>query len=692
MKFTTPAPAQPDLKSLYNARMKNVVFPAWAAPVAIFSVCFFCFGVLLSRLGYFQDDWHHVYYAYWGGAEGLKRFLFTDSRPLAFLVYIPFFNLLGFEPSHWHWSLMVIRFLTALLFWLALSRIWPELTHLTAWLALFFAVYPVFPLQSLSVAYTLHWFLYLVFMLSVYLMLLAAYDRKAYLGFSLPAILLQMFHLALIEYFAGVELIRPILLWFAFRDRPLSERLKLVAKHWLPYLGVLGLYTGYRLSYSTLYGYDRFQPALLDELIHSPLSGIPHFLQNFIQDFIYILISPWYGAIDPGGFDLSRVSMFAILGSVIIFAALGYFFVQRLASQPVETSSLSATAKQIVIAGAIALVLGVLPSWLVGFSIYSKNPLWSGRLALPAMLGASLIVVGLVYLLVEKPMYRHLVLSILLGIAVGSQVRNARDFQESWDKQLQFYWQLYWRAPALEPDTLLVADNEVLFYMGYYPTAYAINVLYDQSNPAQAAYWFNAGSEHINPETFAQGEPAVFSKYSTVFSATKKDVVSITFEPAQQECLWVLRPSYKEIRFLSNEAYTWMKVSDLSRIKQTATYAPPAAIFGQEPEHSWCFYYEKADLASQIPDWPTVTRLWEQAQQKDLRPGNSVELLPFIEAYARLGNWEQAKELTRRSNSLTPPMPSALCTLWEKIESTTAASAGRDQIILTVKKRLGCQD
>src|SRR5260221_13460187 len=170
MKMTPLRRISAGLKSFYNTKISNIVLPIWAVPVAIFLVCFFSFGILLSRLGFYQDDWHHVYYAYWGGAEGLKGFLFTDSRPLAFLVYVPFFNALGFEPSHWHWSLMLIRFLTALLFWLILSKIWPELTDLTAWLALFFAVYPVFPLQSLSVAYTLHWFLYLVFMLSVFLM------------------------------------------------------------------------------------------------------------------------------------------------------------------------------------------------------------------------------------------------------------------------------------------------------------------------------------------------------------------------------------------------------------------------------------------------------------------------------------------------------------------------------------------
>ena len=67
------------------SKFKNIVLPEWTAAVFIFLVCFFSFGILLSRLGYFQDDWHHVFYDYWQGAAGLKSFLLHDSRPFALL-------------------------------------------------------------------------------------------------------------------------------------------------------------------------------------------------------------------------------------------------------------------------------------------------------------------------------------------------------------------------------------------------------------------------------------------------------------------------------------------------------------------------------------------------------------------------------------------------------------------------------
>ena len=74
--------------------------------------------------------------------------------------------------------------------------------------------------------------------------------------------------------------------------------------------------------------------------------------------------------------------------------------------------------------------------------------------------------VGLTYALVDRSLHRFLVLSVLLGIGVSLQVQIARNFQASWDKQQQFYWQLYWRAPALKPNTMIVSDQEILFYTG----------------------------------------------------------------------------------------------------------------------------------------------------------------------------------------------------------------------------------
>jgi hypothetical protein len=664
----------------------------WAGPVLTLAVCVYCYGILLGRLGYFQDDWHHVFYAYWQGAGGLQRFLITDRGPFAWPVYAAFFRVLGFSPAAWHWSLMIIRFLTAQVFWLGARRIWPGANSLTAWIALLFCVYPIFTLQPLAVAYTLHWTMFLVFMLSLLLMLEAQARPRFIAGLTAGALLLEATHLALIEYFAGLELARPVFLWLLFSGLQRRERFLMTARRAWPYLLILGLYAVYRSSFATIFGYDRFETlTTLTELLRSPLAQLTNLVQVGLQDTIFILLSQWYGAVEPSIMDFTRPSTIVILASILGFAALAYAIFARAERRQGATPT-SAKPLEVFVAGLGVVVLSMLPFWLTGFSIYQKNQLWSERLALAAMPGASMLVVGLVFGLVERPAYRRALLSLLLGVGVGLQVQTARAFQASWDKQRDLYWQLNWRAPSLKPNTLLVSDQEILFFMGIYPTAFAINLLYPQvTEPPEASYWFNAGFEHMNFDRFAAGTSDAFEKYATKFIAYPDDVVSITFEPGLGQCLWVLRPDMVNAGGLTPAAKTWLAISNLSRIQMTPGEVPPASIFGREPERSWCYYFEKADLARQYGQWAEVRASWRQAEAAGLRAANGVELVPFIEAAARQGDWGEAQAITGRAQNLPDRSTSLFCDLWRELAGSTPSSQDRDRIVAEVQDDLKCQ-
>lgn len=675
-------------------RLRTVHFSSsWAAPLLLFLACFISFGILLANLGFFQDDWHHVYYAYHEGTEGLKNFFYTDSRPLAYGLYGLLFQLLGFDPARWHWLLMLLRFLTALGVWVVARQLWPAERELTTWLALFFALHPVYTLQALSVAYALHWVAYLSVISSFALTLLAIRQpgKRRWL-FAAFALLLQAYHLLMMEYYAGLEVVRVLILWLALSGLPIRERFKETIRLWLPYLLVLGLYVVYRLSYSQLYGYDRFASALPVELFENPLPTLVNLLQSLLRDTIYILVSPWYTAIQPSVIELERPSTWYMLAGSLAFALFYMAIISRLKASRETSRPPETLPPRLIGFGLLAVLLAMLPFWLFGFEMSSKNPLWSSRLALPAMFGASMATVGAVFFFIPAPARRRLILGILLGIAFSSHLQTAREFKASWEKQLQFYWQLHWRAPTLAEGTLLVADNEILFYMGDSPTAYAINLLYPKTtHPPEVDYWFNPGSTNIHLLPFEQGQPAEFSKYSSTFTATSAEVLAITFEPQQGQCLWLLRPAYREARSLTEEAYRWMAFSDISRA-QPGDGALPAAIFGKEPTPTWCYHYQKADLAAQSQDWAQVTSLWEAASAKGFGPTASIELLPFIEAYARVSQWEQARELTLWANTILPRMPNLLCSMWQTFEKDGLLTPENASVFANVKNRLNCQE
>ena len=83
---------------------------------------------------------------------------------------------------------------------------------------------------------------------------------------------------------------------------------------------------------------------------------------------------------------------------------------------------------------------------------------------------------------------------------------------------------------------------------------------------------------------------------------------------------------------------------------QDASPQPLPLIFGNEPPHTWCYYYQKAALARQQGDWQRVAELGDEAQKLGFSPNDQIEWMPFLQAYAILGEQQQVKKLSTRIN------------------------------------------
>jgi hypothetical protein len=84
---------------------------------------------------------------------------------------------------------------------------------------------------------------------------------------------------------------------------------------------------------------------------------------------------------------------------------------------------------------------------------------------------------------------------------------------------------------------------------------------------------------------------------------------------------------------------------DLILTEATPPAQPPVSLVGRELEHTWCYYFEKADLARQRGDWRGISALGEEVQAGGFKPTDLSEWMPFIQAYARTGKVEQARAL-----------------------------------------------
>jgi hypothetical protein len=114
-------------------------------------------------------------------------------------------------------------------------------------------------------------------------------------------------------------------------------------------------------------------------------------------------------------------------------------------------------------------------------------------------------------------------------------------------------------------------------------------------------------------------------------------------------------------------------------------------IYGPEPAHGWCYYFQKADLARQLGDWEEVAALGDKAFKLDDFPNNPVERFVFIEGYAHSGDWERALKLSRESYRVSKDyVGPLLCRLWKRIETETTDSPEKSAALRQFRELVEC--
>ena len=226
----------------------------WAVPIAIFILLILSFGILIPWLGYYWDDWTFILTGRLMDVSGFLAYSQYD-RPISAWTSMVSFPILGFTPIHWHIFTLLLRWGTAAAFWWMMTRLWPANRREAAWAALLFSVYPVFTQQSIAVTYSQHWICYLLYILSLGAMLEAWRSQREHPArfwllttLAMAASLLQVLTM---EYFAGLELLRPFLLWILVAEQTggLRARITAVLRGWLPYLLTLAGFTVWRLFF-----------------------------------------------------------------------------------------------------------------------------------------------------------------------------------------------------------------------------------------------------------------------------------------------------------------------------------------------------------------------------------------------------------------------------------------------------------
>jgi hypothetical protein len=133
----------------------------------------------------------------------------------------------------------------------------------------------------------------------------------------------------------------------------------------------------------------------------------------------------------------------------------------------------------------------------------------------------------------------------------------------------------------------------------------------------------------------------------TIISPQKLDNLLLVDQPTAGSCINVIDGGAVELSDRTRDRMVRIApYSQIGRIiPEGEGHTPPAALFGPEPAHGWCYFYQKASLARQRGDWAEVARLGDEAMKADPRPAEWVEWMPFLQAYAYLGRYAEVDRI-----------------------------------------------
>ena len=647
------------------------------------------YGLLIPQLGFYWDDLPMSWIRYELGPGAMTRY-FSTNRPIWGLLYQVTTHIFPQVPIYWQLLALLFRWLGALAVWGIVRELFPQRDKLALSISLFFLLYPGFNQQWGSYLYS-HFFIVLFFFLSsLYLML----RRKTILALILSALNLWM-----MEYFFVLELARPFVIWTWLRHAPdavpggrdtissqFHDRLTQTLRLWTPYLAVFILAVLSRLFIfnNQIYGFS-----IKEEFAKAPLEALLLFIRNVFVSLWTVTVAAWTQVFQFPTVAAAGPRTIALYGFIVlIVAALLIFVWRREADNPQADLS---EPQRLIGLGIVMILLGGPPFWLTDVPVSLGFP--ANRATLAFMLGVSFVLAGLIEFIPWRGKYA--MVAFLVALAAGRQFLWANEFRRDWANHKNLLWQMTWRAPGIKPNTLVLMNEDLLFYADNSISA-PLNWIYSPDNHTNhidyLLYYPTNRLEESLPE-LKKEIPIRYDYLAGQFNGNTSQALAFYYDPPA--CLRVLEPDIDANNHFISAESQMREASALSN--ETMILNQPTArmpdIYGPEPTHGWCYYFQKADLARQFGDWEEVVHLGDIAFELKDHPNNPVERFVFIEGYAHVGDWERALKLSKEAYRVSKDyMRPLLCRLWERIETKTIDSVreARTKAISEMKDLLSC--
>jgi hypothetical protein len=601
---------------------------------------------LINQIGYSHDDWYLMTSARAEGGDVFHQ-IYSVDRPLRAYVLAPAYRLFGQNVLLYNLSAWAFRVLSALLFLWLLRMLWPGSWRWTLMIALLYVLYPGFLSQPNGIDYQPQIISLALAMLSLALTVYAFFEKRfAYtvVWISL-SILLGILYLGLVEYEVGFELIRFALLFILGGRVTFSSRERIIRtiKTWLPYSLILISFGIWRIF---LFQGDRKATDVdvqFEQIRLYPLQTLYHWLVQVIEDLYDVMFSAWT-------IPLSQLMDYIQRwGSAVAILMAGLLLIVsiKLDDRNIEENSFQpAFAREALLLGLLSAIGGLIPIAMVNREV--SFPFFS-RYSLVSSVGVAIFIVALLSYVNVRSL-RTAISAGLLLVTMLTHHANAVKYAQETSMLKSFWWQVSWRAPHLQKSTTLIA---------YYPVG-GVEEDYFVWGPASLIYY----PEKQNPEAIQPGLYAAVLNSNTVSKVltrerqqydNRKNIVTypnyrnilVITQPSLNSCVHVIDGSQPE--YSQDEKDSIRVVGPYSEMEHVLTdeppHTPPAVVFGPEPPHEWCFFYEKADLARQRGDWEEVLNLGTEALDKEFVPQDKIEWIPFLQAYAAAGDSDRLAKM-----------------------------------------------
>jgi hypothetical protein len=608
-----------------------------SAPLLLVAVTILTYGVLLSQLGFYRDDWYLLATAQSEGPAGVIA-LFQIDRPLLGFLYVGAYRVLGVDPLAWQVATLLLRLIGNLAFWQLLRAVWPGRDREALGIALLFAVYPGYSVQPNAGVYSTDLAANASALLSILLMLVVVRSKRptVRIGLSLVAGLLELFYLGVFESAIGLEVVRLVLVWYVvwkrsgegFR-RTTLQAVKadllyiLLAIGFLFWRLVIFQSTRRATNIDVLLGRYSSLP------IRSAFSIAVETLKDIYETTVLAWTVPFYQFVSVGAYRdllIATLVALAVIGLILVLARRA-----RLAVSAGEGEPLQAHHEMIAI-GMVIVVFALLPIGLAGRNVLFTDQ-WD-RYTLYASAGVALTVGAAAFRLLRSRA-RTAVLLTLVFMSVFVHYFSAASYRDFWAWQRDLWQQLAWRAPGVRSGTMLFVSLPAGGYQEGYEIYGPANMIYYPGESLQI------GADVINSATVTNLQRQKNRQHydrSVLVNDNYRNAL-VAMYPTAGSCLHVLDGRKIELPGLVDDSLV-ADAAIYSRLDMIDPRAQPATLptfLGGHSPRPWCSYYQRMDLARQNGDWDEVARLADEALSRDFTPEDVSEWMPALEGYATLG-------------------------------------------------------